>query len=358
MKTDATELRASVVEAAKVDRDFNYIRPAGKRLSEYEAVNMYLQVQDGLFGSDGWFVRGDGGRDPWRASSTRLSHPHWFDFRDPAKLWQRTHTKSRAEEERAIERVTESVVSSGALAAIDPVWREEIVRKHYRVWSFVEYGIFKPFAVAQREALTEMLSSALVFEGLDRLRHAQSIVIWLMELETNVPGFVDEGGKDLWLSDPVYQPARRLVEGIMYDQWDWAELAVATNLVLDPILSEVGLFALLGRNGPFHGDLVTPVIVGTAERDRQWAAGWTGSLVRLVTGDDVPAAKENRMVIEEWIAKWTPMAMAAAEALAPVYASVPRLATPFADVLAGAVAGQRALLEGLGLAVDVVGVGR
>src|SRR5207247_2177143 len=106
-------------------------------------------------------------------------------------------------------------IRSGLLADIDEQWLHEIVRKHYRAWSYAEAGTFRPFATQQREALSDTIAAAMVFEGLDRLRHAQDVVIWLMELEENLPGFKDGDGKGLWTDDPVYQPSRRVIEKLM-----------------------------------------------------------------------------------------------------------------------------------------------
>jgi hypothetical protein len=79
---------------------------------------------------------------------------------------------------------------------------------HYRVWSFFEYGLFRAFSRAQREALSDTLGNALCFEAVDRIRHAQSTVLYLMEFEAQVDGFKDHASKDHWLGDPIYQPLR------------------------------------------------------------------------------------------------------------------------------------------------------
>lgn len=336
-------------EGPKAVRDFTYIKPSGKRLSEYEAVNLYVQIEDGLLGSDGWFIKRPDYGTPWRAESTRLRHPHWFDFRDPAKLWQRTFNRNQAEQERAIERVTEEAVEGGTLADIDQAWLDDIIRDHYAVWSFVDWGTFRPCAAAQRESLSDTLGSVFVFEGLNRLRHAQDIVVHTMELEAHVPGFSAGGAKERWLNEARYQPTRQMIEQLMHNTWDWGELAVAIALALDPIVSDVALFQLIRKHGPFHGDLVTPFIVSTVERDRRWTRDWVEALVKMVTADDVPQAKENLVAIQEWVDKWTPRALDAAGALAEVYERVPQKGAPFEQVLSGAMAGQKKLLESMGL---------
>jgi hypothetical protein len=220
---------------------------------------------------------------------------------------------------------------------------------HYRIWSFVEYALFRAFAVASREALSDTLSNALCFQAFDHMRHAQAVVLHLMVLEENVEGFREDGAKQRWLEDPLYQPLRGLAEQLMLGVDDWAELAVAVNLVMAPILGEVGLSQLVRRCGPFCGDSVTPVIVSTAERDRRRNLGCAEELVRMVTADGVEQRSRNREVIQEWIDRWTGPVLEATQALAPLY-EIPSVRTiGFDDALAAALAGQRRVLESLGL---------
>jgi len=343
---------------AKAPRDFTYIPPRARRVSEYEAVTCYTQPDPEVFDMQGWYLRTSEGRTAWQRESTKLVHPHWFDFRDPASHWQRTYVRMQGEQERGIDRATEDAASSGALREMDPTWLAEIVGGHYRVWSFLEYGLFRAFAPAQREALSDTIGNVLCFEGVDRMRHAQAIVIYLMDLEGAVPGFRDAGGKQRWTDDPLYQPARGLIERLMLETTDWAELAVVTNLILDPILAEVGLSQLVRGFGPFHGDSVTPLIVSTVERDRRRNLAWTEEFVRMVTGQsprgrEVPAAEDNRAVIQQWLDVWTPLVLDATHALAPVYDLPPLQVASFDDVLKRALTRQEQIVSGLGLASGV-----
>jgi Methane/Phenol/Alkene Hydroxylase len=237
-----------VSSQAKAPRDFTYIRPRKRRLSEYEAVTCYTQPDPEVFDKQGWYLRTAEGRTAWRKESTRLSHPHWFDFRDPAALWQRPYVRMQAEQERSLERAVEDAARGGAFRDFDPIWTREIVGGHYRVWSFFEYGLFRCFAQAQRETLSDTLGNVYCFAGVDRMRHAQAIVIYLMDLEDQIEGFRDVGAKERWLSDPIYQPMRRLTEELMAIE-DWAELPVAVHLSVDPILSEVGASEIVRRHG-------------------------------------------------------------------------------------------------------------
>jgi len=330
-------------------RDFTYINSARRRVSEYEAVNLHCQpdARGGWDVDPGLLV--NNGRIAWELSSTKLDHPDWYAFRDPAQLWQRSYVKQQAEQERSIERTCEDAIAGGQLADLDPTWAREILGGHYRVWSLAEWGLFRASFTASRESLSDSLSAVLTFEAFDRLRHAQDVVWWMLALEKAVPGFSDAGAKDQWLTAEHYQPMRRLVEELMHACDDWAEVAVALNLVVDPIVGEVGLSRLVGRPAGLHGDSVTPMIVRTAERDRRRNQAWTQELVRMVTADNVPAAAENGAVVEEWLARWTPAAIAAAEPLSVVHDRIPHTTASFADILAAAIGAQAELVASIGL---------
>lgn len=337
----------TAVKEGATPRDLNYIKPTRRRLSDYEAVTCYTQPDPEAFDKEGWFLRTTEGRTAWVRESTKLVHPHWFDFRDPASHWQRTYVRMQAEQERSIERITEDSAACGALAAMDPGWVRDVIGLHYRVWSYLEYGLFRAFATAQREALSDTLGNALCFEGFDRMRHAQAIVLYLMDMEAAIEGFVDAGAKQHWLDDAAYQPARELVERLIaFD--DWAELAVVTNLIFDPLVSEVGLSQLVRRAAPFHGDFVTPMIVTTTERDRRRNLAWTQALVRMVTAEGLEPASANRDRIQGWVDEWTPAVRRAARAMADRYQLPPKADVDAEEVLAAAEAGQDALVTDLG----------
>ena len=341
--------KAGTTKDAAPPRDFTYINSVRRRPSEYEAVNLHCQPD----ARGGWDIDPglvvENGRIAWELSSTKLDHPDWYAFRDPAQLWQRSYVKLQAEQERSIERSCADAIAGGALADLDETWTREILGGHYRVWSFVEWGLFRASYTASRETLSDSLSAVYTFEAFDRLRHAQDVVWWMLALEKAVPGFSDAGAKEAWLQAEHYQPMRRVVEEIMHSTDDWAEVAVAINLCFDPIVGEVGLSRMVSRLAGLHGDSVTPMIIRTAERDRRRNQAWTQALVNLVIADDVPAAAENGAVIEEWLAKWTPAAIAAAEPLAEVYKGIPNTTGTFKEILEAAAAAQSELVGSLAL---------
>ena len=339
-------------------RELLYIKPRKRRLSEYEAVTCYAQRSPDAFDIEGWYTLGPAPdhRTAFRPESTRLVHHHWYDFRDPDQQWQRTYVRMQAEQERAIERVTDDAIRNGALAQMDPAWRQEIIAGHYRLWAFFDNALFRAFAVQSREALADTLGNVLCFQAFDHMRHAQAIILHLLALEETLDGFRDDGdiAKERWLTDPVYQPMRRLVERLMLAVNDWAELPIAVNLVVSPILAEVGLSQLVRRPGSYHGDPVTPFIVTTTERDRRRNIAYTQELVRMVTDEGVQGHSANRDVIRGWIESWSPLAVEAAMALRPVFDRVSVKGPSFDETLSTAIASQVAALETVGLALEGV----
>jgi len=335
--------------AAKLPRDFTYINARKRRPSEYEAVNLHVQPRLGNWWDKGnSYLRTPEGREAFIVDSTRLRHPDWHDFRDPSSLWQRPYMRMQAEQERAIERLSEDVASSVS-ADVDPTWLTDILQNHYSVWSFVEYGLFRGMFSASREGLSDTVVASMLFETFDRARHSQDIVHYMLVLEENVPGFDATGAKDSWLESPRYQPLRRLVEEISFGVKDWGESIVAMNLCFDPIVTDVAVLKLIGAMGPVHGDVVSKLIVSSVERDRRRELAWSEEFVRMCTADDVPAAAENKAIIAEWVATWTPRAIDAVAPMAELYDGLAAAKTPFAEVLAAAAAKQREVVTTLGV---------
>lgn len=337
--------------APRQARDFTFIKPQARRLTEYEALTVHQQP-DALgfdllkanFSEPEWYLLRVDGRTLWDADSTRLKCDDWFAYRDPAQHWQRTYVRQQEQQETSVARVTEDAGLDGALAALDPRWVRDVLCGHYRAWSFFDYAIFRTLAPAQREALSDTLGNVLVFQSFDHLRHAQDVVIYLVELENYHTAVDDAAGKRQWLEAAEYQPARKLAEDIMATT-DWGELMVGLNLVVGPYLQRMAVSDLVRRMALPNNDPVASHIVMTAERDRRRNLAAAESFTRMMC--EGPHAGHNRAVIADWLANWGARAVAAAAALAPVYALPPVCAVSYAESEAAARAATDALLTGL-----------
>jgi hypothetical protein len=67
----------------------------------------------------------------------------------------------------------------------------------------------------------------------------------------------------------------------------------------------------------------------------------------MVTDPKIPASSENREFVKGWLARWTPRALAATEALAPVYERIPNRRGTFGEAVARAREAQAAIVASL-----------
>lgn len=319
-------------------RDFNYIVPAGRRLSEYEALNLFVQPVEA--DEDHPIAK----RSGWSESSTALKSSNWYNFRDPAAMWYRPYIRRQTEQERAIERAMKTAVASGAVKRIEADWAQSVLGDFYVACAFFERGLFRALSYASVGALSDVLSLALIFNATDKERHAEDILYHQYDLRQ---ADVAVGGSDRraeWLDDPLLQPMRRLAERLNACA-DWCEIAVAINLVVEPLLCRFIYNDIIGMQAQGHGDVVTPVVVAEAESDRQRNIEWVMALVRMVAGEEVHG-DANRAIINDWIVAWVTEVIPALESLRP---AAERAGTDYEDALTRIQLEWRQLIEGSGL---------
>lgn len=329
---------------------FRYLEPAKRRASQYEEVTVHVQWDPKNFATQGWFNRDCNGRPSWDEETTALKAVDWWKYRDPAQEWFRPFVTRQAALGDAIERAIEGARRADTFADITPKWRE-FLATHYAAYRFPEYGLFMALCYAQREALSDVVASPMVFQGLEKDRHAQDIALYCMELESALPGFSDESCKSLWMESPVWQATRELVELLMACR-DWAEIDFVINLIYEPLLSTLFMREFVLRFAPRHGDAVTPVIAEGAEADRQFRRDAALELVRFLLEQD-PA---NKATMEGWLCEWTPRVFRAVQALAPLFSEPEITVREFSSALAAVEAPWRAMLSELGLSVPTEAV--
>lgn len=322
---------------------FRYFTPAKRRATQYEEVTLHVQWDPANYAHQGWFNRDSRKRPPWTAASTLVRARDWWAYRDPNEEWFRPYVDRQAATGQAIEHAIETARRAAAFAYFTPQW-QALLATHYAAYRYPEYGLFLSLCHAQREALSDVVASPLVFQGLEKDRHAQDIALYCLELEENIPGFSDHQCKDLWLHSPLWQPARRLVEQLIAAR-DWAEINLVINLLIEPLLATLFTRELVLRFASYHGDAVTPVIVAGAEGDRAVRLASTQAFVHFILEQDA----QNREVIAGWLAHWYPAVAQAACALAPLFSMPEHPPQDFATAWRTVTAAWREVLAGLGL---------
>jgi|SRR5882757_776875 len=328
-------------------RTFTWVTPAGKRPTEYEDYSVGQQSTPAQYAVQGWPVRFDDGRDPYSDGSTAIRSTDWYAFRDPNQTTQRHYVAGIHESENALEQSFKGAHAAGLFDFADPSWIANGIGKHYMTYPFVEYGQFLALCYAEREALSDTVTFALVFEAADKIRHLQDVVHYSFELEDAYPGFDDSGIHDAWQSDPIWQGARKAVEYVIAS-FDWMEIVVAINLCFDRLFGELAKVEYFSRFAAANGDVVTPIIVASSEADTARTMRWTTALFEHLLADPTHG-ETNREIIDGWIAKWQEYALDACDAFAPVFDQAGSQPGTYKSAMARVEAKQATFLAACGL---------
>ena len=142
-----------------------------------------------------------------------------------------------------------------------------MLEKHVFTWAHVEHGLgMHVYTPAQRDAPTNMINNALAVAAAHKLRFAQDLILFNLEVDGEVEDFHGSAHQEAWQSDPIWQPTREVVEGLTGIR-DWAEAFFATAVVFEPLVGELFRSGFVMQAAAPQGDFVTPTIIGTGESD-------------------------------------------------------------------------------------------
>jgi propane monooxygenase small subunit len=203
------------------------------------------------------------------------------------------------------------------------------------------------YTPAQRDAPTNMINNALAVAATHKLRFAQDLILYNLDVSEEVEGFDGAGHRDAWQNDPVWQGVREAVERLTATR-DWAEAFFATALVFEPLVGELFRSHFVMQVAAPQGDYVTPGIMGTGEADATREQRGARQLFELLLRDP-EHADENRALLDAWLAKWVPTCAVAARQLQPVWSQVSEKVVSFEDSFGRAQVRFGDLLDELGL---------
>lgn len=345
-----TDAEAGALEfPSSNSRQFNYFEPQKMRQTVYEDVTVDVQPDPDRYLTQGWvygFSWGDAGF-PKEWTAVRSSNWHWF--RDPNQEWEQTIYRNNARLVRQVEQEIASAKSENAFERWTPDWAE-VVQKHVSAWMHPEHGLgMHVFLPAQRDAPTNMINNAISVNSMHKLRMAQDLALYNLELSEARPGFDGKAHIATWHKDPIWQPTRENVEQLTAVR-DWCEAVVATNLAFEPLVGELFRAGYVMASAAANCDYTTPSIMGVAESDFDRDLEYTKDLIGpLVT--DAKHGKHNTEVLGEWLARWIPVSLDAARALEPIWALAADTPVTFAESFARARARTNLLLEELTLPI-------
>ena len=94
------------------------------------------------------------------------------------------------------------------------------------------------YTPAQRDAPTNMINNALSVASAHKLRFAQDMILYNLELSEQIEGFDGPPHKDAWQNDPVWQgDARERREAHRHPRLGQAFFATA--VVFEPLVGEL-----------------------------------------------------------------------------------------------------------------------
>lgn len=317
MLTDAEA--GAAVFAGSDSRSYNYFTPQRRRASKYEDVTVDVQPDPEKYLTQGWILgwsNGDIGYDPdW----TQVKSSDWHRFRDPNEEWEQTYYINNSNSIRQVQHNIENAKSEN----IFQDWKESwfgILARHVSAWAHADHGLgMYVFMPAQRAAMSNMHNNAISVNCMHKLRTAQDILLYNLELSELLPDKFDgTAHMDTWMEDPAWQGVRENVERIMNAK-DWAETTFAANIVFEPLVGELFRSQFVMRFAPAHGDSLTGSIIGVSERefnDRDLA--YTKDMMTDMLEDEVHG-EDNRKLMQEWLERWVPYSLAAARGLEPIW---------------------------------------
>ena len=310
-------------------RAFLYFEPQKRRASLYEEVTADTQPSPERYLGCGWLLSFEDGRGTHSLGSTALRVKDWFDWRDPSGLWERPFYQQAAQASREQDAAVHAARSEGLFARFGDEWRS-FLQTNLQMPAFYEHGLWRSLCGASRPALSDTITHAIVLEAAMKQRQAQDLVVYAMDLESEIGECSTEAAKKRFLEEEAWQPVRALIEHVNAAT-DWVERIIAANLCIEPLVGNLLRREMLLVPASANGDPVTPVIIGNAQREWFWVREWTTGFVRFCIEDE-EFGDANREVLSGWTQTWNAEAEIAAEAVAKEIERVPR-ARPAAEAL-------------------------
>ncbi|MHB1612812.1 MAG: aromatic/alkene monooxygenase hydroxylase subunit beta [Actinomycetes bacterium] len=328
-------------------RTFRYFTPAKLRATTYEDVTFDVQPDPERHLAQGWiygFADGPGG---YPQEWTRLRSMDWHRFRDPNEEWEQTIYRNNANVVRQIQQNLANATLAGAYATWPSSW-VRFVERDLGAWMHGEHGLgMHVFVAAQRSAPTNMINNAIAVNSVHKLRFAQDLALYNLDLSEADIGFDGSVHREVWQADPAWQGVREVVERLTALP-DWGEVLFATNIVYESLVGVLFRSQLVMQVAARNGDYVTPSVVGAGEQDYARDLRYTRALLTMLIEDGLNGAA-NRAALQGWLAGWVRPCLDAARALQPVWSHPQEKVVSFADSLETAKDGLRSVLADLGL---------
>jgi propane monooxygenase small subunit len=343
-----TDAEAGALEfPSSQSRSYNYYTPRKRRATLYEDVTVDVQPDPERHLTQGWiygFADGPGG---YPKEWTALKSSDWHEFLDPNEEWEQTIYRNNASAVRQVSQNLANARAEHVFARWNRSWIK-VVERHVGAWAHAEHGIgMHVYTACQRDAPTNMINNALAVGAAHKLRFAQDLILYNLDISEELQDFDGSAHRTAWQEDRVWQGVRENVERLTAIR-DWAEAFFATALVFEPLVGELFRSHFVMQSAALQGDFVTPSLIGVGEADAHREERGARHLFELLVNDP-EHGDANRALLQGWLATWVPVSVDAARRLQPVWSQVSEKVLSFEDSFDGAKARFGELLAELGL---------
>lgn len=305
----------SATFAGSDSRKYNYFEPAGRRATLYEDVTVDVQPDPSRHLLQGWIMSFANGQPTYGDYTTVAKCSDWHVFRAVDQEWSRTHYQRQSHIENTIKMVVDNARTDGAPGRFAKDW-VSVLESQFGALKHAEFGLGVALMKAQRDGVTQMVNNTMLTNASYKLRLSQDITLYLGDIGLDIE--IDEAaGKKAWLEDGQWQDTRKAVEAILAAT-DHIEIYFAVNVIFEALVGELFRNGFIMRAGPANNDFVTPAVISAAGEDYRRNLANTLVLMKLLTTDG-EYGEANRGVMNDWLEKYTPMCLAAAAALEPVW---------------------------------------
>ena len=187
------------------------------------------------------------------------------------------------------------------------------------------------YTPAQRDAPTNMINNAMCVGAVHKLRFAQDIILYNLEVSDQIEGFDGSAHKDVWQNGECWQATRENVEKLTGIR-DWAQAWFATAVVFEPLVGELFRSGFVMHAAALQGDFITPAIMGCGESDCAREQRGARALFRMLADDEQHGAA-NKELMQCWLDEWVPVSLAAAQQLQPIWSEISEKVVRFEDSL-------------------------
>lgn len=302
---------------SSTSRRYSYYQPAKKRATMYEDVTVDVQPDPDRHLTQGWIYGFGNGPGGYPQEWTAAKSSNWHAFLDPNEEWEQTIYRNSSAVVHQVSLCLENAKRARAYDGWNSAWLK-FIQNNLGAWMHAESGMgLHVFTSIQRSAPTNMINNAVAVNAAHKLRFAQDLALFNLDLSDAEEEFDGLAHKEIWQSAPEWQPTREAVERLTAIG-DWCELLFATNIVFEQLVGSLFRSELVMQVSARNGDYITPTIVGTGEHDYDRDLNYSRALFRMLSRDE-QHGEANKALFATWMSEWVPRCLAAARALQPIW---------------------------------------